>query len=504
MAMVGGEPLAMKAAAGAPLLPMVVVVVEVVPAPLLLMEKAAGAPPLLAAKAMKVAAGAPPLQAAKAAGLPPLLAAKAAGLPPLQAAKAAGPPPLLAAAGEPAGTLPLLAEVGAASHPPTAVEAEPAGIHPLLVEVGGASSPETAAMAPLPLALEKAAMAPLPLALEKAAMAPLPLALEKAAMTLLPLALETAVMAPLPLALETAVGTLPYLQPGSASQSQIPSEETGFFRLGGCGSSLTLAGCSGSFLSCHGGGWSGATCLTSPTAKHHSSPFRQDTICDSLARSGVVDDVTDQEVTDTKTVDGRVKLNGYHSLNVQIICNHQLLITNVVAKCLGVKHDALIWRNCVVKDIGEEGGWLLGDSGYSLLPFLLRPVQTPTSRAEEKYNTAHAKTRQVIERCIGATNIRFRALHTSGGALQYSPEKCVKIIIVACVLHNISQQSNMTLKDINDGQLEQHDQPEHVPESSQGHQVRHTLIQDLNASPDTYYHCVKEEVEKVCSSLTKK
>ncbi|MGH0143648.1 UNVERIFIED_CONTAM: hypothetical protein FKN15_008794 [Acipenser sinensis] len=31
--------------------------------------------------------------------------------------------------------------------------------------------------------------------------------------------------------------------------------------------------------------------------------------CDSLARSGVVDDVTDQEVTETKTVDGRVKLN---------------------------------------------------------------------------------------------------------------------------------------------------------------------------------------------------
>ncbi|MGH0133433.1 UNVERIFIED_CONTAM: hypothetical protein FKN15_032323 [Acipenser sinensis] len=34
-----------------------------------------------------------------------------------------------------------------------------------------------------------------------------------------------------------------------------------------------------------------------------------DTICGSLASSGVVDDVTDQEVTETKTVDGRVKLN---------------------------------------------------------------------------------------------------------------------------------------------------------------------------------------------------
>ena len=31
--------------------------------------------------------------------------------------------------------------------------------------------------------------------------------------------------------------------------------------------------------------------------------------CDSLASSGVVDDVTDQEVTETKTVDGRMKLD---------------------------------------------------------------------------------------------------------------------------------------------------------------------------------------------------
>ena len=73
--------------------------------------------------------------------------------------------------------------------------------------------------------------------------------------------------------------------PGSISQSQIPSEETGFFRLGGCGSSLTLAGCSGSFLSCHGGGWSGATCPTSPTAKHHSSPFRQVRQTSSVVRT---------------------------------------------------------------------------------------------------------------------------------------------------------------------------------------------------------------------------
>ncbi|MGH0159173.1 UNVERIFIED_CONTAM: hypothetical protein FKN15_036342 [Acipenser sinensis] len=87
----GGEPLAMKVAAGVPLLPVVVMEAEVAPAPLLLMAKAARAPPLLAAKV----AGALPL----------------------------------AAAGGPADMLPLLVEMG------------PAGTLPLLVGMGAAGTP---------------------------------------------------------------------------------------------------------------------------------------------------------------------------------------------------------------------------------------------------------------------------------------------------------------------------------------------------------------------------
>ncbi|MGH0146002.1 UNVERIFIED_CONTAM: hypothetical protein FKN15_019431 [Acipenser sinensis] len=171
-------------------------------------------------------------------------------------------------------------EIAAVSRPPTLIEAEPAGIHPLLVEVGAASSPpmaveteaaptalllaveavaraplplvlEMSALGPLPLALEMAAVAPLPLALGTMVRAPLPLALEMAAMAPLPLALGTMVRAPLPLVLEMAAmaplplmlemaaaglfpmeletaGALPYLQPGSTSQPQIPSEESEF------------------------------------------------------------------------------------------------------------------------------------------------------------------------------------------------------------------------------------------------------------------------------------
>jgi DDE superfamily endonuclease len=43
-----------------------------------------------------------------------------------------------------------------------------------------------------------------------------------------------------------------------------------------------------------------------------------------------------------------INRKGYHSLNVQVVCDHKLRITNINAKFPGRSHDSHVWRNSKV------------------------------------------------------------------------------------------------------------------------------------------------------------
>jgi len=85
-----------------------------------------------------------------------------------------------------------------------------------------------------------------------------------------------------------------------------------------------------------------------------------------------------------------------------------------------------------------------GDSGYPAEPWLLTPVAAPGTAAETAYNTAHVKTRNVIERCFGVMKSRFRCLDNSGGTLLYTPERACRIVTAVSVLHNFCITRNIT------------------------------------------------------------
>ncbi|KAJ1120836.1 hypothetical protein NDU88_008985 [Pleurodeles waltl] len=132
----------------------------------------------------------------------------------------------------------------------------------------------------------------------------------------------------------------------------------------------------------------------------------------------------------------------YHSMNVQMVCLAGQYISQVNAMFPGSVHDAYILRNrsipYMMGQLQRHRVWLLGDSGYPNLSWLLTPVRNPRTRAEERYNEAHGWTRRVIERTFGLLKARFRCLQMTGGSLFYSPRKVCQIIIACSMLQNLA------------------------------------------------------------------
>ncbi|XP_061164358.1 putative nuclease HARBI1 [Saccostrea echinata] len=132
-----------------------------------------------------------------------------------------------------------------------------------------------------------------------------------------------------------------------------------------------------------------------------------------------------------------INRKGFHSLNVQMICGPDFSITNVVAKWPGSVHDSRIFKEsalCREFENGHVQGILLGDSGYALKPYLMTPYLNPSEIHMQRFNTAHCRTRVLIEQTFGIIKRRVSCLHTE---LRVSPQRACVAIIASCVLHNI-------------------------------------------------------------------
>ncbi|CAC5400558.1 HARBI1 [Mytilus coruscus] len=113
-----------------------------------------------------------------------------------------------------------------------------------------------------------------------------------------------------------------------------------------------------------------------------------------------------------------VNRKGFHSVNVQGICDQNCLFTNVSANWPGSCHDAHVFKTSAVgihlqdQYTSIEQGVVLGDSGYPCRPFLLTPFRQPREQREHNFNRAHITTRCTIERTFGIWKQRFRLLKT--------------------------------------------------------------------------------------------
>ncbi|CAI6353257.1 unnamed protein product [Macrosiphum euphorbiae] len=104
-----------------------------------------------------------------------------------------------------------------------------------------------------------------------------------------------------------------------------------------------------------------------------------------------------------------------------------------VARWPGSCHDQTIFDNSLIKHKFETGlikGYLLGDGGYEVKPYLMTPLLAPRTQSEQLYDESHIRTRNVIERCFGVLKRRFPVL-SKGITVNLNNTQA---IVVACVL----------------------------------------------------------------------
>ncbi|RUM30001.1 MAG: hypothetical protein DSY42_05315 [Aquifex sp.] len=167
----------------------------------------------------------------------------------------------------------------------------------------------------------------------------------------------------------------------------------------------------------------------------------------------------------------------FFSINVMGVCDADLRFTSLITGWAGSAHDSRIFSSSNLHDLLESGayrGFLLGDSGYACQPYLMTPCLNPATNKERRYNLAHARTRNSIERAFGIWKRRFAILSCK----TRTNLRTANNIIVACaVLHNIAIESKLNLEEeeipLQELQPVPHAQAEHGP----GRAARDALIE---------------------------
>lgn len=131
---------------------------------------------------------------------------------------------------------------------------------------------------------------------------------------------------------------------------------------------------------------------------------------------------------------------GYHSMKVQTICDAKLKIQSIVARWPGSVENSTIFRNSQLKCRFENGEFgddvLLGDSSFDTRSYLITPILSTTSLAEQLFNLSHdATTTQTVEWSYGHWKRRFLVLCTR---MELKINTVLTLIIATAALHKIA------------------------------------------------------------------
>ncbi|CAA0811910.1 PIF / Ping-Pong family of plant transposases [Striga hermonthica] len=145
--------------------------------------------------------------------------------------------------------------------------------------------------------------------------------------------------------------------------------------------------------------------------------------------------------------------DGNHSMVLQAIVDPDLRFRNVVTGWPGKMSDSLVLRSsnffklcqsgerlngermslCEENEVGE---YIIGDSGFPLLPWLVTPYQGKGLKERElDFNERLLATHVVAKRALTRLKEVWRMIH--GGMWRPDKHKLPRFVLVCCILHNI-------------------------------------------------------------------
>lgn len=136
-----------------------------------------------------------------------------------------------------------------------------------------------------------------------------------------------------------------------------------------------------------------------------------------------------------------INRKGFPSIQLQAVCDAKLRFTDIQTGWPGSVHDARVFRNSPLYTLLENGNLpeeyhLLGDSAYTLQPYMLVPYRDNGHLLpwQAHFNHIHSTSRVVIERAFGLLKSKFRRLQKLE---MIDVERIPLVISGACVMHNI-------------------------------------------------------------------
>lgn len=142
-----------------------------------------------------------------------------------------------------------------------------------------------------------------------------------------------------------------------------------------------------------------------------------------------------------------------HSMVLQAIVDADMRFRDIVTGWPGKMQDWLIFESSNFNKLCDKGErlngkklhlsegsaireYIIGDSGYPLLPYLVVPYEgKELSDPKEEFNRLHLATRMVAQRALTRLKEMWRIIH--GTMWRPDKHRLPRIILVCCLLHNI-------------------------------------------------------------------